>query len=127
MTTNLMIVDDSPITRKFVRRAALQAGAEDELIREAGNGQEALDLLGEASSDIVLLDLNMPVMNGYDFARAVREDEGLKNLGIIVVSTEANVERLEELESLGIDGYLHKPFEPEVLRDLIAEILEQRS
>ena len=60
MKQRILIVDDSPLLRKTARRAAMQAGAEPERIREAGNGREALAALAVEPADIVLLDINMP-------------------------------------------------------------------
>ncbi len=124
MIPRILVVDDSPVMRKVVRRAAIQAGAQDGSIMEAGNGREALDLVDKNWFDVVLLDLNMPIMDGLHFVREVRAREATKDLGIVVVTTESNRQRMAELTELGISGYLHKPFEPETLRELIAKILE---
>jgi CheY-like chemotaxis protein len=119
----VLIVDDSPILRRAVTRAVIQAGLSEENIREAGNGQEALEALKSAPSDLVLLDLNMPVMDGWEFAKAALADSELSKTAIIVVSTESNQKRIESMRQLGIRGFLHKPFEPEDLRKLVEALL----
>ena len=70
MKYRILIVDDSPLLRATARRAVLQAGATPALVREAQNGKEALDLLAEEPADVVLLDINMPVMDGFQFVEA---------------------------------------------------------
>jgi two-component system chemotaxis response regulator CheY len=119
----VLIVDDSPVLRALIRRALVLAGVEDELIREAGNGQEALEELEREVVDVVLLDLNMPVMDGFTFVDEKTKRAEFDHSKVIVVSTEGNEERLHELREKGISGYLRKPFEPEDLRGIIVEAI----
>ena len=127
MSASILIVDDSIILRKSIRKAVRQAGAAEESIFEAGNGQEALAVIAKTPIDLVLLDLNMPVMDGETFARALRMDESKNHIIIVVVSTESNQERLNRLKALGVNGYLHKPFEPEDLVGLTGGLLKKAS
>ena len=122
-TRTVLIVEDSPVLRTLIRRALVLAGVEDGSIREAGNGQEALDALEQECSDIILLDMNMPVMDGFTFVDEKRKREEFAQSKVIIVSTEGNEERLDELREKGVSGYLRKPFEPEDLRGLIDEAL----
>ncbi len=126
MTTTdpeILIVDDSPIIRRFIRKAAGLAGLADEHIHEAANGQLALDVVAAQAVDIVFLDLNMPVMDGETFLRNIRASEEHSELPVVLVSTESNEGRLDLLKDLGIIDYLHKPFEPEKLRQLVEKIM----
>ena len=82
MNHRILIVDDSPLLRKTARRAVVQAGADPARIREAGNGREALDALAKEPADIVLLDINMPVMDGYEFVEQQAKDPALRGLKI---------------------------------------------
>jgi len=123
MSCNLLIVDDSPILRAAIKKTSRLAGVKDEHIYEAGNGQEALDMFEEHWIDLVLLDLNMPVMNGEEFVEALRKNEEFKDTAVVVVSTESNKERLSRLKDLGVVASLHKPFEPEELCHLISSTL----
>ena len=121
MNCNVLIVDDSPILRACIKKVVKLAGTDEDRIFEAGNGREALDVLETVWIDLVLLDLNMPVMNGEEFARRVRKNPDLADVAIVVVSTEGNQQRLDRMRELGAIETLHKPFEPEALCQLIAK------
>ncbi|MBS0196876.1 MAG: response regulator [Planctomycetes bacterium] len=123
MSCNILIVDDSPILRKAIRKVATLAGVDENRIHEAGNGREALDVIETVWIDLVLLDLNMPVMDGEQFARELRQNPDFKDVAVVVVSTEANQERLHRMRDLGVIESLRKPFKPEDLRKIIATAL----
>jgi len=123
MSCNVLIVDDSPILRACIKKVVKLAGVEEDHIFEAGNGREALDILETVWTDLVLLDLNMPVMDGEAFAREVRQNPDLADVAIVVVSTEGNQDRLARMRELGAVDTLHKPFEPEDLCQLISKLL----
>lgn len=99
------------------------AGISEDHIHEAGNGQEGLEVLETVWIDLVLLDLNMPVMDGEEMARRVHERGDLGHVSIVVVSTESNRERLDRMRRYGVEETLHKPFEPEDLCRLITKVL----
>jgi len=120
---HVLIVDDSPILRAAIKKVVKLAGVGEDRIFEAGNGVEALEVLETVWIDLVLLDLNMPVMDGEEFACELRKRDDLKDVAVVVVSTEANRERLDRMKSLGVAHTLRKPFEPEDLCRLIAEVL----
>ncbi|MFK7741891.1 MAG: response regulator [Planctomycetota bacterium] len=124
MNYQILIVDDSPLLRATAKRAVLQAGALLENVREAGNGQEALASLQAKPADIVLLDINMPVMDGYQFVEAKQKDASLSEVRVALVTTEGNRERLSRMTALGVEHYLRKPFEPEELRDLVKDMFQ---
>lgn len=123
MNCNVLVVDDSPVLRAAIKKVAKLAGVEEDQIFEAGHGQEALEVLETVWIDLVLLDLNMPVMDGEEFARRVRMNPDLADVAIVVVSTEANRERLDRMRELGTLEVLHKPFEPEDLRRIIGTVI----
>ena len=123
MSFNVLIVDDSPILRRAVTKVVKLAGVGEDHIHEAGNGQEALDILETIWIDLVLLDLNMPVMDGEEFAKRVHERDDLGHVATVVVSTESNRERLDRMKQYGVVETLHKPFEPEDLCRLISKVL----
>ncbi len=123
MSCNVLVVDDSPILRTAIKKVVKLAGVDEDHTFEAGNGQEALDLLETVWVDLVLLDLNMPVMDGEQFAQELRKRPDLKDVAVVVVSTESNKSRLDRMKELGVVEMLHKPFEPEDLRKLIASVL----
>ncbi len=123
MSCNVLVVDDSPILMAAIKKVVKLAGVGEDNIFEAGNGQEALYLLETVWVDLVLLDLNMPVMDGEQFAQELRKRPDLKDVAVVVVSTESNKARLERMRELGVIDTLHKPFEPEDLRRLIETVL----
>ena len=123
MNCNVLIVDDSPILRTAIKKVVRLAGIDEDRIHEAGNGQEALDLLETVWVDLVLLDLNMPVMDGEQFVTELRKRDAISDVAVVIVSTESNKERLDRLKALGVRSSLHKPFEPEDLCRLIADIM----
>ncbi|MBK7405971.1 MAG: response regulator [Phycisphaerales bacterium] len=123
MNCNVLIVDDSPILRRAMTKVVKLAGIPEDRIHEAGNGQEALEILETVWVDLVLLDLNMPVMDGEEFARQVHGRDDLGHVAIVVVSTESNRERLDRMKQYGVKETLHKPFEPEDLCRLITKVL----
>lgn len=116
MSYRVLIVDDSPAMRSFVRRVMQLSGFELSACLEASNGQEALDLLREEWVDAILTDINMPGVDGEQFLRRLAEDEVLRSIPVIVISTDATRNRIERLLSLGARGYITKPFLPETLR-----------
>lgn len=123
MSCNVLIVDDSAVLRTAIRKVVRLAGVEDDRIHEAGNGKEALELLETVWIDLVLLDLNMPVMDGESFARELRKNPDLADVAVVVVSTESNRDRLQRMRELGVVEMLRKPFEPEDLHRLIPKVL----
>ncbi len=127
MNCNLIIVDDSPILRAAIKKVAKVAGVDEDRILEAGNGQEALEVLETVWVDLVLLDLNMPVMNGEEFVIAKNKNPDLADVAVVVVSTESNIDRLQKMKDLGVVDTLHKPFEPEDLCRLIAKVMGVKS
>ncbi len=124
---HVLIVDDSPILRAAIKKVVKLAGVPEEHIFQAGHGGEALEVLDSVWIDLVLLDLNMPVMDGEQFTRELRTNDELRDVAVVVVSTEANRERLERMRLLGVQHTLRKPFEPEDLCRLIAEVLGAKS
>ena len=123
MNPHVLIIDDSPILRRSVRRALGQAGISDDRILEASNGAEGLEVVEANQISLVLLDLNMPVMNGEEFLIRLRGKYARDDVQVVVVTTESNAARLIRLSQLGISGFLHKPFELEDLRQLAGEVL----
>lgn len=123
MALNIMIVDDSPVMRTFIRKVVGLTGLDVGEYYEAKDGEDALQQLSESWVDLVLTDINMPRMNGEELVRRIEDDDMLRSIPIIVVSTDASSARAERLLALGAKGYVTKPFLPEVLRDEVERIL----
>ena len=125
MAITIMIVDDSAVTRAVLKKTISMAGLPVEEILQAGNGRQALETLAEHKVDLIFADLNMPEMSGFEMAqRVLSETEPDKRPVIVVVSTEASSVRVEELKELGVMGYVHKPFTPEQIRDVLLEVMQ---
>jgi two-component system chemotaxis response regulator CheY len=116
-----MIVDDSPAMRSFIRRTVLIGGLEVGRFLEAGNGAEALAQLRSDTVDVILTDFNMPVLDGEQFVRKLQESESLRRVPVIVVSTDSTRKRVASLQSMGVQGYLCKPFTPEELAQMLRD------
>ena len=116
MAYRILIVDDSPAMRAFVRRVLDLSGFEASLCVEAANGAEALRFLRAEWMDAIVTDINMPVMDGEELLRNLATDDLLRSIPVIVISTDATEGRIERLLSLGARGYVTKPFAPEDLR-----------
>jgi len=123
MAFRVLIVDDSPAMRSFVKRVLELSGFEMGACLEAGNGSEALDLLNQEWVDVILTDINMPVMNGEEFVQQVSQNESLRNVPILVVSTDRTEDRVRQMMALGAKGYVKKPFQPEELREKLEQVL----
>lgn len=114
-----MIVDDSRAMRSMLRKILKENGFE--IAAEAENGSEALthlqNLTAEDSIDLVLLDWNMPVMNGYELLCEVRKQPKWKDMRVMMVTTETEASQILRALDAGADEYLIKPFLKEALRD----------
>ena len=117
MAIRILIVDDSPAMRSFIRRTITLSGLAVEECYMAGNGVEALDLLRKHTVDLILSDINMPEMDGARFLEEVEKDPDMKKSPVIVVSTDSTHVRVNAMLALGARGYIKKPFPPEALRE----------
>jgi two-component system chemotaxis response regulator CheY len=122
---NILIVDDSPVMRAFIKRVLSVSGMDASTPFEASHGRQALELLRAHSMDLVLTDINMPEMNGEELMRAMQADGALQSVPVVVVSTDARLERVEQMLGLGARGYITKPFTPERLRAELERVLEE--
>ncbi|HBY63354.1 MAG TPA: response regulator [Solibacterales bacterium] len=123
MSIAMLIVDDSPAMRNIIRRTVTLSGIDAQPLLEAANGAEALTLLRERAVDVVLTDINMPVMNGEQLLATMDEDSALRRIPVVVVSTDSSDARRERMIELGARGYIRKPFQPERLRDELERVL----
>ncbi len=121
MAFNVLVVDDSAVMRTMVIRTLKMSGVPLAAVHEASNGEEGLRTLGAEWVDLLLLDVNMPVMDGEEMLRRVRANDDTRDLAVIVVSTEGSETRLAALHDLGAT-IVHKPFAPETLRDTILRV-----
>ena len=123
MSYSILIVDDSLPMRSVIKRTLKAAGYGNTDILEAANGQEAVDLLKNSWVDIIMTDYNMPVMNGLELIKIIKNDEVSKDIPVVVISTEGHESKIKEFMDCGAAGYITKPFTAEAIRDLIVNIL----
>lgn len=123
MAFRVLIVDDSPVMRAFIRRIIVLSGMEGAEFLEASDGREALHLLHAQWVDVVLTDINMPSMDGEELVRCLEADDLLKSLPVLIVSTDGTESRKQQMLSLGARGYVKKPFLPETLREELERVL----
>ncbi len=121
MLKKILIVDDSSLLHQMYKLVFMRY--KDCRLISAMNGLEALDKLSqEAGIELILLDINMPVMNGLQFLEALNKEVDFKAPPIIIVSTEGKEEDTLRGLSLGAKGYVKKPFQPAELHNLIERI-----
>jgi two-component system, chemotaxis family, chemotaxis protein CheY len=114
---NILIVDDSVALRKILQRVIRNAGIEIGQVQEAGDGRAALECLETFQPDLVLSDINMPTMDGLEFLKKLRASANLKDLPVIMISTEASRERVMESIELGARNFIRKPFTEDDIRE----------
>jgi two-component system chemotaxis response regulator CheY len=118
----ILIVDDSSMMRTLIKRVIVLADVPVDDILEAGNGAEALAILESRDVQLLLTDINMPVMTGIELLRQLSGDPRWDHLTRVVVSTDGSASRREEVAGLDVRCYLEKPFSPEVMRDVLREV-----
>jgi two-component system chemotaxis response regulator CheY len=118
-----LIVDDSSVMRKIVERCLRQAGLDLSQVCEASNGAEALVLLNDQQFDLILSDINMPVMDGLEFIRNIQGMEKVKDIPVIMITTEGGEKHVVEALSLGAKGYIRKPFTADQVKEHVVPVL----
>lgn len=119
MSYKCLVVDDSAIIRKVIRRMLEGFSYE---VREAENGQIALDECLKSMPDLIMLDWNMPVMTGIEFLKALRATPGGDAPKVILCTTENEFSRIAEAMSEGANEYVMKPFTPEIIKEKLQMI-----
>lgn len=118
----ILVVDDMSTMRRIVKNIMKQLGFAN--VEEAENGQDALDKLKVDTFGFVISDWNMPVMTGIQLLRAIRADENLKAIPVLMVTAEAQKENLIEAIQAGVSNYIVKPFTAEVLQEKMNKIFK---
>ena len=119
----VLIVDDSSVMRRIIERSLRQAGLDLTEVLEASNGAEALTEAEKGSLDIILSDINMPVMDGLEFLKNLAKVDAAKGVPVVMITTEGSEARVVEALSAGAKGYLRKPFTPEQVIERVAPLL----
>lgn len=118
-----LIVDGSSVMRKVVERSLRQAGVEFNAVFEASNGQDALKVVQDQDLDLVLSDINMPVMSGLEFVERLQQIPKAKNLPVVMITTEGSESHVLKALSCGARGYIRKPFTPEEVKEQVLPVL----
>lgn len=123
MSRNVLIVDDSATIRRMIRKTMDIAGLDYDQVYEASNGIEALAQLADHEVGVMVVDINMPTMNGVQLLQRMKQNARLRDLPIVIASTEGSRQRIDQLVEYGACAYVRKPFQPEQLRDALMPIL----
>lgn len=118
---NILVVEDSPTMRQLISFSLKRVPKAK--VFEAGNGVEALKKLSEISVNLILADINMPLMDGLKLLSIVRSDEKFKKIPYVIISTEGGQAEVEKGMQLGADAYLPKPIQTNELLKKVKEIL----
>lgn len=118
---NILIVDDSSVMRSIIKKTLKMTELPLGDILEAENGEEGLRLLRQKWIDLAMIDIHMPVMDGEEMIRHLRNNEQYENLPVIVISSESDPSKIEMILKQGA-FFIHKPFKPEILKEVIIDI-----
>ena len=120
-----LVVDDTQMMRAVVKSCLKSLGFKT--IIEAIHGGEALKLVESQKVDLIICDWEMPNMNGLELLRYLREQQNYQNIPFIMLTANANAELVSESVTLGVDGFVIKPFQPQALCDKIITMLKNQS
>lgn len=118
-----LIVDDSSVMRKIVERSLRQAGLSIAEVFEAANGAEALAAVQNHNVDLILCDINMPVMDGLEFVKQLSAVESTRKIPVVMITTEGSEGHVVQALSAGARGYIRKPFTPDQVKEHVLPVL----
>ena len=121
MSKRILVVEDQPDNRQIIRDMLIDTGYE---IAEAENGEEALAAIAKQRPDLILMDIQLPVMDGYAATRRIKNDPALKSIPVIAVTSYALSGEEKKAREAGCDDYVPKPYSP---RELLAKIRQYLS
>jgi two-component system chemotaxis response regulator CheY len=124
MAFNILLVDDSLTVRAVIAKALEIAGVDVGQLHEAGNGAEALEVLDREWVDLVFADISMPVMDGEELVRRLADSGALTSMPVVIVSSAGSEPRIQRLKELGVREFIHKPFTPEQIREVVDTVME---
>lgn len=123
MSFNVLVVDDSILMRSVVKKVISMSGFKMDQCLEAENGKQALQVLEENWVDVILSDINMPEMNGFEFLEELQKETLLKRIPVIIISTESREDRVKQAISLGAKAFIKKPFLPAEVKKVLYEVI----
>jgi len=119
----ILVVDDFSTMRRIIKNLLKDLGYTS--VQEADDGSTALPMLQQGDFDFVVTDWNMPGMQGIDLLRAIRADDSLKHLPVLMVTAEAKKEQIVAAAQAGVNGYVVKPFTAATLKEKLDKIFER--
>lgn len=120
---NVLVVDDAATMRRIVRSLLRELGIKN--VREAEDGEVALEDLKRQRADLVVSDWAMPKMTGIELLRAIRQDEALKDTPVLMVTAESKKENIMEAVQAGVNNYIVKPFNSKTLEEKLNKIFKE--
>lgn len=120
MTHKILVIDDSELAREMTESMLLELGYDSE---SAENGMEAIEMAMASHYDCILVDLNMPVMDGYTFIEKIRKTAGYDDVPIVIVTTESESKDRERGYEVGADVYIVKPLKTQVISEHLHMLL----
>jgi len=121
--TKVLVAEDNPVNRELLRELLENRGYS---VIEACNGQEALDMVELSQPDLLLLDIGMPVLDGFALVRKIRENPGLATLPVLAVTAYAMPDDRDNVLNAGFDGYISKPINARDLANELERLLRKR-
>lgn len=119
MNITVLTVDDSHAMRDMLRHSLMAAGYR---VIQAEDGLHGLEVLASERPDVIVTDINMPRMDGFDFIKAVRQDISHRGIPVLVLTTEVDVEKKNRAREAGATGWIVKPFDPEKLVEAVRRV-----
>ncbi|ADH86374.1 response regulator [Desulfurivibrio alkaliphilus] len=125
MAFNILVADDSATMRVVIKKTVEMAGVPVGEFFDAAHGKEAMEILENKWVDVILSDINMPVMGGMELLSTVKQHEEFRHIPVVFITTESSAARMDEARQLGVDGYVKKPFQPETIKSILYDVLEK--
>lgn len=125
MSLRVLVVDDSPAMRMLLKKILNQSGLPIENILDASDGVEGLIRLRDNPINLILSDINMPNMDGEEFVRQVKADKAFREIPVLMITTDNSTARVLRLRQLGAQGYICKPFTPEMVKAKVLGLMSE--
>ncbi|QPJ63603.1 MAG: response regulator [Candidatus Nitronauta litoralis] len=120
----VLVVDDSSVMRQIIKNNLKQLGFSNDNLSDAEDGQMGLKRAQEGGLDLIISDWNMPKMTGIEFLKSVRDDGSIKGIPFLMVTSEADKEKIVEAVQAGVSQYIVKPFNANQLEEKIQAIFK---